>query len=96
MSVRLRALVFLLALCAGDYLLWGWSIADGHDIVSLVAGLTLLPLAAVSVARGLSFLLERSSSVSRAKHTSRRAAVRERSRAASTADSDPPSRRLAA
>ncbi|MFZ1153725.1 MAG: hypothetical protein WAN93_02350 [Solirubrobacteraceae bacterium] len=46
--MRLRALVFLLVLTAGDYLLWNWSIADGHDIVSLVAGLTLLPLAAVS------------------------------------------------
>jgi hypothetical protein len=44
-------LVFLLALTAGDYLLWDWSIADGHDVVSLVAGLMLLPLAAVSFGR---------------------------------------------
>jgi hypothetical protein len=49
MNVRLRALVFLLVLTAGDYLLWDWSIAGGHDIVSLVAGLTLLPLAAISL-----------------------------------------------
>jgi hypothetical protein len=47
-GVRLRALAFLLLLTAGDYLLWNWSIANGHDIMSLVAGLTLLPLAAVS------------------------------------------------
>lgn len=46
--MRPRALVFLLVLTVGDYLLWNWSIADSHDIVSLVAGLTLLPLAAVS------------------------------------------------
>jgi hypothetical protein len=47
--VRLRALVPLLVLTAIDYALWDWSIAGGHDIVSLVAGLTLLPLAAVSL-----------------------------------------------
>jgi membrane protein implicated in regulation of membrane protease activity len=53
-------------LTAADYALWDWSIADGHDIVSLVAGLTLLPLAAatlallaVGAARVLSLVLER-------------------------------------
>jgi hypothetical protein len=49
-GVRLRALVPLLVLTAVDYALWDWSIADGHDILSLGAGLTLLPLAAVSLA----------------------------------------------
>jgi hypothetical protein len=39
----------LLVLTAVDYVLWDWSIADGHDITSLVAGLTLLPLAALSL-----------------------------------------------
>jgi hypothetical protein len=55
-------------LTAADYALWDWSIADGHDIVSLVAGLTLLPLAAatlallaVGAARALSLVLERPS-----------------------------------
>jgi hypothetical protein len=48
--VRLRALPLLLAMTTGDYALWDWSIADGHDVVSLVAGLTLIPLAAVSLA----------------------------------------------
>jgi hypothetical protein len=64
--VRLRVLPLLLALTAADYALWDWSIADGHDIVSLVAGLTLLPLAAATLAllavgagRLLSFALER-------------------------------------
>ena len=49
MAVRLRALPLLLALTAADYVLWDWSIAKSHDIVSLVAGLTLLPLAAIAV-----------------------------------------------
>jgi hypothetical protein len=48
--VRLRALPLLLALTAADYALWDWSIADGHDLVSLIAGLTLLPLAAATLA----------------------------------------------
>lgn len=62
--MRLRALPLLLALTAADYALWDWSIADGHDILSLVSGLTLLPVAAVTVgmlvvggARLLGFLL---------------------------------------
>jgi hypothetical protein len=48
--VRLRALPLLLVLTAADYALWDWSIANGHDILSLIAGLTLLPLAAATVA----------------------------------------------
>jgi hypothetical protein len=62
--VRLRVLPPLLAVVAADYALWDWSIADGHDIVSLVAGLTLLPMAALALgmlavagARLLRFLL---------------------------------------
>lgn len=64
--MRLRALPLLLALTAADYALWDWSIADGHDITSLIAGLTLLPLAAATLAmlalgaaRLLSFALAR-------------------------------------
>jgi hypothetical protein len=48
--VRLRALPLLLVLTAADYALWDWSIANGHDIVSLIAGLTLLPMAAATLA----------------------------------------------
>jgi acyl dehydratase len=62
--VRLRALPPLLAVVAADYALWDWSIASGHDVVSLVAGLTLLPMAAIALgmlavatARFLRFLL---------------------------------------
>jgi hypothetical protein len=103
MGVRLRALVFLLVLTAGDYLLWDWSIADGHDVVSLVAGLTLLPLAAVSLgglvlsgARLLGLLLGRSSTSTRAGRASREANASEQSRQASAAESDSSSGRLAA
>ncbi|HEV3094830.1 MAG TPA: hypothetical protein VGY30_09990 [Solirubrobacteraceae bacterium] len=67
--MRLRALPLLLALTAADYALWDWSIANGHDIVSLVSGLTLLPLAAatlamlaIGAARLVGFGLERSAS----------------------------------
>jgi hypothetical protein len=62
--VRLRVLPLLLAVVAADYALWDWSIASGHDIVSLVAGLTLLPMAVIALgmlvvatARLLRFLL---------------------------------------
>lgn len=48
--MRFRALPLLLVLTAADYALWDWSIANSHDIVSLIAGLTLLPLAAATLA----------------------------------------------
>ncbi len=51
MGVRLRVLLLLLVLTAGDYLLWQWSITGAHDILSLLAGFTLVPLAAVSAGR---------------------------------------------
>jgi hypothetical protein len=101
--VRLRALLFLLVLTAGDYLLWDWSIAGGHDVVSLVAGLTLLPLAAVSIgglvltgARLLGLLLGRSSVPTRARRASRQANAQERPGGASASQSDSSSGRLAA
>ncbi|HEX5308913.1 MAG TPA: hypothetical protein VFW38_07515 [Solirubrobacteraceae bacterium] len=66
--MRLRALPVLLALTAADYALWHWSIANSHDIVSLVSGLTLLPLLAATLAmlalgatRLLGFVLRRRS-----------------------------------
>jgi hypothetical protein len=37
------ALVSVLA--GGDYLLWNWSLQSNHDVLALVAGLTLPPLA---------------------------------------------------
>jgi hypothetical protein len=40
-----RPLVFLSGLTVGDYLLWSWSLNGNHDVLALVAGLTLPPLA---------------------------------------------------
>ncbi|HEX4838228.1 MAG TPA: hypothetical protein VFV03_06885 [Solirubrobacteraceae bacterium] len=101
--MRLRALAFLLVLTAGDYLLWDWSIANGHDILSLVSGLTLLPLAVVSVgllalagARLLALLVGRSSTATRAARASRPVEATEQPPHASASEPDPSSGRLAA
>jgi hypothetical protein len=102
--VRPRALVILLVLTAGDYWLWNWSIADGHDIVSLVAGLTLLPLAAVSFGglgltgvRLLGLLLGRSSVSPRAGRASRETDASGRPHSsASESESESSSSKLAA
>ncbi len=32
-------------LAGGDYLLWNWSLQGSHDVLALVSGLTLPPLA---------------------------------------------------
>jgi hypothetical protein len=52
--------VFVIGLTVGDYLLWNWSLNGNHDVLALVSGLTLPPLAvaclwllAMSVARML-------------------------------------------
>lgn len=43
-----RPLVFLPALTVGDYLLWNWSVGGNHDVLALIAGFSLLPLALAS------------------------------------------------
>jgi hypothetical protein len=103
MGVRLRALALLLVLTASDYLLWNWSIADGHDVVSLVAGLTLLPLAAVSFGglvlmggRAMAWLFGRSSTSNKAGRVSREPVASRQPRHASTPESDSSSSKLAA
>lgn len=40
-----RPLVFVSGLTAGDYLLWNWSLNSNRDVLALVSGLTLPPLA---------------------------------------------------
>ena len=40
-----RPLVFVSGLTVGDYLLWNWSLNSNHDVIALVSGLTLPPLA---------------------------------------------------
>ena len=44
-----RPSVFVLALTVGDYLLWNWSLNGNHDVIALVSGLTLPPLALASI-----------------------------------------------
>jgi hypothetical protein len=46
-SHRPLALVSVLAI--GDYLLWNWSLNGNHDVLALVSGLTLPPLAIACV-----------------------------------------------
>ena len=101
--VRLRALVPLLVLTGVDYALWDWSIADGHDIVSLVAGLTLLPLAAIAIgglalagARLFGLLLGRSGSRAGSQGSARVTSTVEPATTAQAAQQESSSRRLAA
>jgi hypothetical protein len=43
--VSYRPLAFVSGLTLGDYLLWNWSLNGNHDVLALVSGLTLPPLA---------------------------------------------------
>ncbi len=49
MLVSHRPLVFVSGLTVGDYLLWNWSLSSSHEVVALVAGLTLPPLAVATL-----------------------------------------------
>jgi hypothetical protein len=40
-----RPLVLVSGLTLGDYLLWNWSLSGNHDVLALVSGLTMPPLA---------------------------------------------------
>jgi hypothetical protein len=44
-----RPLAIVSGLTIGDYLLWNWSLNGSHDVLALVSGLTLPPLAAAFV-----------------------------------------------
>ncbi len=62
--IRSLAVVGVLAL--GDYMLWNWSVGASHDVVALVAGVTLIPLlialawlVVVAVARLLAHVAQR-------------------------------------
>ncbi|MCW3017778.1 MAG: hypothetical protein JWN10_86, partial [Solirubrobacterales bacterium] len=37
--------MFVSGLTVADYLLWNWSLNSNHDVLALVSGLTLPPLA---------------------------------------------------
>jgi hypothetical protein len=44
-----RPLALVSMLAVGDYLLWNWSLNGNHDVLALVSGLTLPPLAIACV-----------------------------------------------
>ena len=44
-----RPLAIVSGLTIGDYVLWNWSLNGSHDVLALVSGLTLPPLAAALV-----------------------------------------------
>jgi len=47
--VSLRPLALCVGLTLGDYLLWNWSLNSNHDVLALVSGLSLPPLAVACV-----------------------------------------------
>ncbi len=93
MPVPYRPLAILSGLTIGDYLLWNWSLNGSHDVLSLVSGLTLPPLAiaclwllALTIARALGHV-SRGASPAR----TRKRAVKPRRAAAAPAAAPPPS-----
>ena len=95
---RPLAIVSLLALA--DYLLWNWSLGGSHDILALVAGLTLVPLliaVAWLLVKGATGLLAEMARRTRAQPAARSGATRAKAagsrsralRAAATARSNP-------
>ena len=97
-----RPLVFVLGLAVGDYLLWNWSLNANHDVLALVSGLTLPPLAvacvwllALSLARLIAYIARRPAA--RSRHAARAGVARRPT--AETQDSEAgraPSRKIAA
>lgn len=90
--MRPRALVLLLPLTGIDYLLWDWSVAGSHDVLALISGMTLLPLAVlsswligVSALRLLAQTLRRSSTMVRSVHPASRSASSRRAAQAEAA-----------
>ena len=67
-----RPLALVSGFTVGDYMLWNWSLTNGHDVLALIAGLTLLPLGVacawlliLSLARLLARSARRGSSITR-------------------------------
>ncbi len=102
--MSLRPLVFVIGLTVGDYLLWNWSLNGNHDVLALVAGLTLPPLAvacvwlaAVSVARLLASKARRSGARGRSDAGRQQSSAQAHATAAGDAGAEtPPSRKMAA
>lgn len=100
-----RPLVLVSGLTVGDYLLWNWSLSANHDVLALVSGLTLPPLAvaclwllALSAARLLARSTRRPTLLDQRQHP-RRATAQDPSLDEPTTSSTPgstSSRKLAA
>jgi hypothetical protein len=78
-----RPLAIVSGLTIGDYLLWNWSLNGRHDVLALISGLTLPPLAiaflwllALTLARVLASTTRRS----RARRVGREHTERRRTR----------------
>ncbi len=106
MPVPYGPLAIVGGLTLGDYLLWNWSLNANHDVLALVSGLTLPPLAivclwllALTIARLLA-RTTRSSKRRQAKGASRMRARTRRARrrrpAAGRSATPPPTPRPAA
>jgi hypothetical protein len=81
-------------LTLGDYLLWNWSLGGSHDVLALVSGLTLPPLAVAFVwliALTLVRLLARSARGSQVQRDQRRRARSGPARGAGTSGETTPS-----
>ena len=82
-----RPLGYVIALTLGDYVLWNWSLNGNHDVLALVSGLTLPPLALMLVwllALSAARLIGRSTSAS-----SRAGVARDTSRPDAAAPPEP-------
>jgi hypothetical protein len=87
---RPLAVVSLLALA--DYLLWNWSLGRNHDILALVAGLTLVPLLiafAWLLVKGTTGLIADAARRSRTRLATRTATARARAGAESSGPAGP-------
>jgi hypothetical protein len=79
--------VFVSGLTVADYLLWNWSLNTNHDVLALVSGLTLPPLAvgclwllALTVARVIARSARRPAARTRSKRRANAGAARKKRR----------------
>lgn len=98
-----RPLVFVIGLTVGDLLLWNWSLNSNHDLLALVSGLTVPPLAlaslwliALSLSRLLAHLARQPVRTYRAGHTAPARSTAEREAQNAAQAGRVPSRKIAA
>lgn len=95
-----RSLVLVSGLTVGDYGLWNWSLNANHDVVALISGLTLPPLAVAClwlvavtavrlIARGGSLRRDRAAARGARRNAAGRAAVAQRHGATPAAPGEP-------